>query len=75
MTDDERDERLINSISDALGVNMAVFYDGHVETQGSPADYHGLMVLIRLIKAFRSISDEERMTVLKMAEEIAARKS
>ncbi len=75
MTDDERDERLINSISAALGVNMTVFHDGYAETQNSPADYHDLIVLARLIKAFRSFSDEERMTVLRMTEKIATHKS
>ena len=72
MTDDERDERLIASISDTLGVNMAVFYDGHAKTQNTPAEYHDLIFLARLIRAFRSLSDEERMAVLRMAEEIAA---
>ena len=74
MTDDELDEHLLNTISGAIGVDVAVFLDGHSEDQSSSADYHNAIVLMRVIRAFRALpNDSARMDVLRMIEEQSSR--
>ncbi|WP_342112173.1 hypothetical protein [Methylobacterium sp. SI9] len=73
MTDEELDDHLLKSVSDALGVDTAIFLNGPSTDQTSLADYHNAIVLMRVIRAFRALpNDGARMDVLRMIEERAS---
>jgi hypothetical protein len=70
---DERNAQLLRNISVALGVNTKVFSEDQSTVQSGPDDYHTAVLLIRLVRAFHALpNDDKRLELLRFAESCAA---
>lgn len=73
MAGDGRNAQLLRSITEALGVDAEVFSGGHTEEQSASSEYHSAVLLTRLLRAFRSLpNDDKRLEALRFVEELAA---
>ncbi|MCJ2072944.1 hypothetical protein MKK75_29825 [Methylobacterium sp. J-030] len=73
MAQDERNAQLLRNISVALGVNTKVFSEDQSTVQGVPDDYHTAVLLIRLVRAFHALpNDDKRLELLRLVESCAA---